>query len=95
MNFKKFGDSCPLNVDDLNEFKSVYDNKEVDIREIQLFAADLIHEGLKLATSSEQHFLSHDLEVEHAIKFPSNLKFCVAGYQELYKVNLRNQKDSR
>ncbi|GFV25468.1 hypothetical protein TNCV_1147381 [Trichonephila clavipes] len=31
---KKFGDSCPLDKDDLVEFMTVYDNKEVDNDEV-------------------------------------------------------------
>ncbi|GFU08368.1 hypothetical protein TNCV_4962931 [Trichonephila clavipes] len=50
-----FGDRCSLDEDDLNEFMTVYDIKEVDTSEVkgqvQLLSADLTREGLKFATS--------------------------------------------
>lgn len=46
---------------DLIEFMTVYNNKEVNndqIKdEVELVTADLIREGLKFATNMEQHFL--------------------------------------
>ncbi|GFS71412.1 hypothetical protein TNCV_5051191 [Trichonephila clavipes] len=53
--------------------------------EVHLLRADLIREGLKFAGSMEEHFLTHDPDIERALKFRCNHKFCVAGYQELYK----------
>ncbi|GFW84403.1 hypothetical protein TNCV_1132711 [Trichonephila clavipes] len=49
---KKFGDSCPLDGDDSNEFMSVSDNKEVEC-EVQLLTVDLTREGLKVVTTLE------------------------------------------
>ncbi|GFV42650.1 hypothetical protein TNCV_840051 [Trichonephila clavipes] len=87
-NSEKFEDSCSLDEDDLIGFMTVYGNKEVDNDEaeggVQLLTADLIRKGLKFATNVE-HFLTHDPDIECALKFLRNLKFCVAGYQELHK----------
>ncbi|GFV52939.1 hypothetical protein TNCV_2876071 [Trichonephila clavipes] len=66
----------------LNDHKEV-DNDEVE-GEVQLLTADLIREGLKFSTNVEP-FLTHDPDIEWALKFRRNLRFCVAGYQELYK----------
>ncbi|GFV41076.1 hypothetical protein TNCV_2666671 [Trichonephila clavipes] len=51
---KKFGNPCPLDEDDLMEFMTVYDDKEVynievDV-EVQLLTVDLIRKALKFAT---------------------------------------------
>ncbi|GFT76811.1 hypothetical protein TNCV_1419411 [Trichonephila clavipes] len=87
-NSEKFEDSCSLDEDDLIECMTVYGNKEVNNDEVEgevpLLTADLIREGLKFATNVE-HFLTHDPDIECALKFQRNLKFCVAGYQELCK----------
>ncbi|GFV04991.1 hypothetical protein TNCV_1347391 [Trichonephila clavipes] len=74
---KKIGYSYPLDADDLIEFMTVYDNKEVDNDEVegevQLLTTDLILEGLKFVKSMEQHFIIHDHNVERALKFIRNL----------------------
>ncbi|GFX91656.1 hypothetical protein TNCV_3682421 [Trichonephila clavipes] len=61
-----------LDDNDLKEFMTVYDNKEVDTGEVEcevrLLTADLIREGLKFATNMEQHFLTHDPVKKHALK---------------------------
>ncbi|GFU88671.1 hypothetical protein TNCV_4443481 [Trichonephila clavipes] len=53
---KKIG-GHPLDEDDLKEYMTVYDNKDVDTGKVkgrvQLLTADLIHKGLKYATSSK------------------------------------------
>ncbi|GFX40798.1 transposable element Tcb1 transposase [Trichonephila clavipes] len=76
----------PLDEDDLIEFMTVYYYREVDNDEVegeaQLLTADLILEGLKFAISTEQYFFTHDPDVEHALEFQRNHKFCVVGYQE-------------
>ena len=41
--------------------------------EVQQLTSGLIREGLKLATSSEQHFLTHDHDMECALKCQRNL----------------------
>ncbi|GFV69841.1 hypothetical protein TNCV_1204261 [Trichonephila clavipes] len=66
-------------------FEKVSDNKEVDNDEgeVQLLAIDLIWEGLKFASSMEQHFFNHDSDTECALKL--NFKICVAVHQELYQ----------
>ncbi|GFU14872.1 hypothetical protein TNCV_3386651 [Trichonephila clavipes] len=83
---KKIGDSCPLDEYDLFEFITFYDYKEVDNDEIegeaQPLISDLIREGLKFATSMEQHLLTPDSDVQRALKFLRNHKFCVVGYLE-------------
>ncbi|GFW06458.1 uncharacterized protein TNCV_2187921 [Trichonephila clavipes] len=53
---------------------TIYDDKEVDTCEVEdevQLLADLIR--LKFATSMEQHFITHDTDIEHALKFPLNL----------------------
>lgn len=78
-----------LTEDDLMEVMAVDDREDINNdeveSEVQLLTADLIREGLKFATSMEQHFLAHDPDMERALKFQRNLQFCVAGYRELYK----------
>ncbi|GFU65040.1 hypothetical protein TNCV_2852421 [Trichonephila clavipes] len=78
----KFGDSCPLDEDDLIEFVTFYDNKEVE-EEVKLSTTDLIREVLKFAACSEQLFLTHDPDIERTLKFQRILMFHVARYQEL------------
>ncbi|GFU34166.1 tetratricopeptide repeat protein 39B [Trichonephila clavipes] len=65
---------------------TIYDNKEVDSEdegEVQLLTNDLIRESLKFATSREQHFLTHDLDVERALKFQRTFKFHVVGEKRI------------
>ncbi|GFU82165.1 hypothetical protein TNCV_4466161 [Trichonephila clavipes] len=54
-----FGDSCPLDEEYLMEFKTFYDNKEVDC-EVQVLTTDLIRDGWKFTISTEQKFLTHN-----------------------------------
>ncbi|KAI4477474.1 hypothetical protein M0802_014697 [Mischocyttarus mexicanus] len=72
-----------LDENDLIEFMTIYDNKEVDNYEVegkgQLLTDDFIREGLKFATSMEQYFLTHDSDIMHSnvniILSLNNLKF--------------------
>lgn len=79
----------PIGDDDLIEIMTINENKEVDIDEDegegQVLTANLIREGLKFATSLEQHFLANDPDMERVLQFQRKLKSCVAGYQELSK----------
>ncbi|GFU55372.1 hypothetical protein TNCV_200341 [Trichonephila clavipes] len=54
--------------DDLIEFMTVYDDKEVDNDEveIQLLTTDLVCESLEFDASMEQQFLMHDPDIDHA-----------------------------
>ena len=47
-----------------------------------------------VATRLEQHFLTHDPDVERALKFQRDLQICTAGYQERYK-QLAKQKTQK
>ncbi|GFY08789.1 hypothetical protein TNCV_4659821 [Trichonephila clavipes] len=75
---QKFGDSYPLNENDLNESVTDFDYKEVNTgeveSEVQLLTADLIREGLKLSTSMKQHFITRDPDIERALKSLRNLE---------------------
>ncbi|GFX82186.1 hypothetical protein TNCV_4398451 [Trichonephila clavipes] len=71
--WKKCGDSYPsYEDDDLNEYMIVFDNKEIK-GEFRILRADLIHEGLKFATSMEQPLITHDPEIKSASKFQRNI----------------------
>ncbi|GFT34564.1 hypothetical protein TNCV_4125221 [Trichonephila clavipes] len=63
---------------------TVYDNKEIDNDgdEVQLLTACLIQEGLNFATSMEQHFLTHDSDIKHALKLKGSLKFQLQDIKE-------------
>ncbi|GFS83750.1 hypothetical protein TNCV_610861 [Trichonephila clavipes] len=75
---KKFGDSCLLYKVELMELMTVHDNKEFDNDkfegEVQLLTTDLLHKGLKFASSIEQQFLTHNPDLERALAFKFNLK---------------------
>ena len=66
-------------------------NEDEGKGEIHQLTAALIHEGLQFATRMEQHFLTHDPDVERALKFQRDLQICTARYQETYK-QLAKQK---
>ncbi|GFV70055.1 HTH_Tnp_Tc3_2 domain-containing protein [Trichonephila clavipes] len=74
---KKSGDSRPLDENDLNEFAVVHDNKEVDTGDVEgkveRLTADLTRDDLKFATSKGQHIITHDPDIERALKFQNNL----------------------
>lgn len=46
--------------------------------------ASLIKKGLQLASELENHFLTHDPDVERSTQFKRDLSSCIARYQELY-----------
>lgn len=50
-----------------------------------MLASDLIRANLKVATNVKQHFLTRYPDLERALKFQRNPKFCVDRYQGLYK----------
>ncbi|GFU92172.1 hypothetical protein TNCV_2530311 [Trichonephila clavipes] len=83
------GDSFSLDENDLIKFMTVYDNKKVCKDKVdgkvQSVKTDFIRKSLKFASSMEQYFLTHDPDIENAVKFQRNHTFCVSGYQELYK----------
>ncbi|UYV75300.1 amt-3 [Cordylochernes scorpioides] len=45
----------------------------------------LLREGLQLSGKLEIFFIQNDNDVERALKFQRDLKFCMSGYRELYK----------
>lgn len=77
----------PLDEEDLLEVVPVDDSNENDDDEgeIHQLTSSLIREGLKFSAIMAHHFLTHDPNVERALKFQRNLQLCTAGYQELYK----------
>ncbi|GFW75504.1 uncharacterized protein TNCV_4426871 [Trichonephila clavipes] len=42
-------------------------------------------EGLQLSGKLANFFIQNDNDVERALKFQRDLKFCMSGYRELYK----------
>lgn len=56
-----------------------------DDEENPVLNADLLKEGLELATKLGNHFLKHDPDEERAGKFQRELKMLTASYRELYK----------
>ncbi|UYV76289.1 hypothetical protein LAZ67_13003275 [Cordylochernes scorpioides] len=44
-----------------------------------------LREGLQLSGKLEIFFIQNDNDVERALKFQRDLKFCMSGYRELYK----------
>ncbi|GFW77020.1 uncharacterized protein TNCV_2724501 [Trichonephila clavipes] len=45
----------------------------------------LLREGLQLSGKLANFFIQNDNDVERALKFQRDLKFCMSGYRELYK----------
>ncbi|GFW67111.1 hypothetical protein TNCV_4031291 [Trichonephila clavipes] len=79
---RKTNQSCVLKADVVNDRSEPtisvdlkVNNGEVE-GEAQLLTADLIREGLKFATSMEQHFRIHNPAIERALKFQCNLVLC-------------------
>ncbi|GFS69368.1 hypothetical protein TNCV_4011761 [Trichonephila clavipes] len=70
--------------DDLTEFITVYENKDIDNEEVdcvQAITSGLLCKGMKFAASIEQHFLTNDPDIKRSIKFIRNHKFCIGKYQ--------------
>ncbi|GFX01188.1 uncharacterized protein TNCV_4581541 [Trichonephila clavipes] len=47
----------------------------------------LLREGFQLSVNWQIFFIQNDNDVERALKFQRDLKFCMSGYRELYKKN--------
>ncbi|UYV65545.1 hypothetical protein LAZ67_3004659 [Cordylochernes scorpioides] len=67
-------------VDTTKEFETV--DSELDVTPLD---EKLLREGLQLSGKLEIFFIQNDNDVERALKFQRDLKFCMSGYRELYK----------
>ncbi|UYV73828.1 hypothetical protein LAZ67_11001043 [Cordylochernes scorpioides] len=66
-----------LNDDDILENSELEDVTPLDVK--------LLREGLQLSGKLENFFIQNDNDVECALKFQRDMKFCMSGYRELYK----------
>ncbi|GFX65049.1 hypothetical protein TNCV_451871 [Trichonephila clavipes] len=78
---------------------TVYDNEEVNTGEVecevQLLIGDLIRESLKFATSKEQYFITHNLDIDHAFKFLRKLVYTyIAEHQKLYSQLKKSKRET-
>ncbi|UYV68894.1 hypothetical protein LAZ67_6001509 [Cordylochernes scorpioides] len=68
-------------VDTTKDFETV-DSEQEDVTPLD---EKLLREGLQLSEKLEIFFIQNDNDVERALKFQRDLKFCMSGYRELYK----------
>ncbi|GFT11503.1 uncharacterized protein TNCV_2523211 [Trichonephila clavipes] len=67
-------------VDITKDLETVDSEPEEDVTPL---TKKLLREGLQL--SDKIIFIQNDNDVERALKFQRDLKFCMSGYRELYK----------
>ncbi|UYV73357.1 hypothetical protein LAZ67_10002836 [Cordylochernes scorpioides] len=68
-------------VDTTKDFETV----DSELEDVTPLDEKLLREGLQLSGKLEIFFIQNDNEVERALKFQRDLKFCMSGYRELYK----------
>ncbi|UYV76721.1 hypothetical protein LAZ67_14001873 [Cordylochernes scorpioides] len=68
-------------VDTTKDFETV----DSELEDVTPLDEKLLREGLQLSGKLEIFFIQNDNDVERALKFQSDLKFCMSGYRELYK----------
>ncbi|UYV78809.1 hypothetical protein LAZ67_16002855 [Cordylochernes scorpioides] len=83
--FDDFGehDIEELLVDEALNDDDILENSELE--DVTPLDEKLLREGLQLSGKLEIFFIQNDNDVERALKFQRNLKFCMSGYRELYK----------
>ncbi|UYV63176.1 hypothetical protein LAZ67_2003360 [Cordylochernes scorpioides] len=68
-------------VDTTKDFETV----DSELEDVTPLDEKLLREGLQLSGKLENIFIQNDNDVERALKFQRDLKFCMSGYRELYK----------
>ncbi|UYV80946.1 hypothetical protein LAZ67_19002239 [Cordylochernes scorpioides] len=68
-------------VDTTKDFETV----DSELEDVTPLDEKLLREGLQLSGKLEFFFIQNDNDVERALKFQRDLKFCMSGYRELYK----------
>ncbi|UYV82209.1 hypothetical protein LAZ67_21001339 [Cordylochernes scorpioides] len=68
-------------VDTTKDFETV----DSEVEDVTPLDEKLLREGLQLSGKLENIFIQNDNDVERALKFQRDLKFCMSGYRELYK----------
>ncbi|UYV78468.1 hypothetical protein LAZ67_16001564 [Cordylochernes scorpioides] len=68
-------------VDTTKDFETV----DSELEDVTPLDEKLLREGLQLSGKLEIFFIQNDNDVERALKFQRDLKFCMSGYRELYK----------
>ncbi|UYV82457.1 hypothetical protein LAZ67_21002260 [Cordylochernes scorpioides] len=78
-----------LNDDDILESKvdttKDFETVDSELEDVTPLDEKLLREGLQLSGKLEKNFIQNDNDVERALKFQRDLKFCMSGYRELYK----------
>ncbi|UYV81315.1 DNAH6 [Cordylochernes scorpioides] len=78
-----------LNDDDILESMVVttkdFETVDSELEDVTPLDEKLLWEGLQLSGKLEFFFIQNDNDVERALKFQRDLKFCMSGYRELYK----------
>ncbi|GFU60371.1 uncharacterized protein TNCV_3280321 [Trichonephila clavipes] len=69
-------------VDITKDLETVNSEPEEDVTPLD---EKLLREGLQLSGKLANFFIQNDNDVERALKFQRDLKFCMSGYRELYK----------
>ncbi|GFX21861.1 tigger transposable element-derived protein 1 [Trichonephila clavipes] len=69
-------------VDITKDLETVDSEPEEDVTPLD---EKLLREGLQLSCKLANFFIQNDNDVERALKFQRDLKFCMSGYRELYK----------
>ncbi|GFV63494.1 uncharacterized protein TNCV_4553401 [Trichonephila clavipes] len=69
-------------VDITKDLETVDSEPEEDVTPLD---EKLLREGLQLSGKLANFFIQNDNDVERALKFQRDLKFCMSGYRELYK----------
>ncbi|UYV72204.1 hypothetical protein LAZ67_9002170 [Cordylochernes scorpioides] len=68
-------------VDTTKDFETV----DSELEDVTPLDEKLLREGLQLSGKLDFFFIQNDNDVERALKFQRDLKFCMSGYRELYK----------
>ncbi|UYV85013.1 hypothetical protein LAZ67_X004252 [Cordylochernes scorpioides] len=68
-------------VDTTKDFETV----DSELEDVTPLDEKLLREGLQFSGKLEIFFIQNDNDVERALKFQRDLKFCMSGYRELYK----------
>ncbi|UYV61603.1 hypothetical protein LAZ67_1005513 [Cordylochernes scorpioides] len=68
-------------VDTTKDFETV----DSELEDVTPLDEKLLRKGLQLSGKLENFFIQNDNDVERALKFQRDLKFCMSGYRELYK----------